>query len=147
MGQSTLYKIGSGIATDVNVTDDSSRELGRVEVTDMVDEVDFDMVDDSSRQLGNTQVTNTVETASTTVNGTRSFAQTVDGSESLDSLDVPDGSTLRLLADEDNTEPIYIDDYPLLAGKELDLPVSNADTITVTAEGSQDIYAIAAGGN
>jgi hypothetical protein len=56
MAQSSLYKSGSSIASDVNVTDDPSRDLGSVDVQNVNNAVDVS--DRSNRDLGQVVVSN-----------------------------------------------------------------------------------------
>jgi hypothetical protein len=56
MAQSSLYKSGTSIASDVNVTDDPSRDLGSVDVQDVNNAVDVS--DRSNRDLGEVVITN-----------------------------------------------------------------------------------------
>jgi len=62
MVQSSAYKLGSSVATKVDVTDNDTRALGDVDVVSLPDNPVFDLLSDSSRQIGKTQVTNTVAT-------------------------------------------------------------------------------------
>jgi hypothetical protein len=144
MVQSNLYKRGSAIAADVNVTDDDALDLGDVDVKSFPDNVQFDLENDSNRELGNTQVTNTVDTKPLP-NGTGvdTFEAVINGTESLPDLSVPDSAELLLLADDENGSPILINgDLPLKAGDALPMPVDNANVISVETPSNQTIYGI-----
>lgn len=144
MVQSDLYKRASALATNVNITDDDSRDLGDVDVKSMPANVEYDLVNDSSRELGNTQVTNAVE-VKPLPNGTGvdTFSTVINGSESLPDFNVPESAELLLIADDANGSAILINgDVPLKAGDSLPMPVDNANAISVETPSNQTLYGL-----
>lgn len=157
------------VGSNIDITDDSNRQLGIVDVTD-----------DSSRQLGIVDLGNTasvdidslptpidvsvndplatestVSSVDTTLanvedslsnnSGVETFTVNVSNiNQQLPSYNCPPGSTLSLKADQNNSDVIFIEnDFPLAPGEGVSVNVTNSDTISVTpSTGTQTIYGI-----
>lgn len=153
MTQSSLYKFGTGIASNVDVVDDDSRELGNVDVGTFGSSVEITTPSDTYR-LGDVGVHNTVATdisqalqstqsdgvlvvANPNYSSTTSFSHNV--SNSMPDNSVPEGITVMFQADPANTNTVTIDGIVLTPGDSLNLEITNTNVVTTGGTGQINV--------
>lgn len=144
MAQSNLYKRETGTQT-FNLSSNDARDLGDVDVKEWTAGA-LDITDDGTRILGEVQVTNAVGQPSfnTLANGQDSCSQgTPAALNGGTTINLPNGVGVRVAALNGNSNPIYVGDgsvttgdgYELSPGEQLPHPLMVDDVADIHVEG------------
>jgi len=114
---------------EVDVTDESSRVVGKVRLEDE----NNTLIKDS----------NPLPVAPDPANAAGTLTDNLTGDGTLTSTAVPDGRNVLFRADPDNAATVNVDGHPLAAGQGVTLAVDNFDAVSITMDDQTDtIHAI-----
>jgi len=150
--QSNLYKRSSGLAQDVDIISDDSRQLGQTDVGSVGSAVTIET--DGEPRLGEVAVHNTVDTqfdralessdaddkvhtAQPNYSSVESFVHSAN--DDMPSHEVPDGVEVRCQADPDNDNTVRVFDLRLEPGKIERFRVTNTDVLSTEGTGNINI--------
>ena len=154
MGQSSLYKFGTGIASNVDVVSDDTRDLGNVDIGAFGSSVEITTPSNSYR-LGEVAVHNTVATdisaalestassdrlVATTRNQSSTTSVTHDVANALGANPVPEGVSVLFQADPSNGSNVPVDNIVLTAGDRLELDITNTNVVSTGGSGTINVH-------